>query len=673
MKRILSSVVLLITAVFCFATPRTADEALLEAHRFIKTSPSFSMVSNMKLTLASDIAARTVGRHGMEMQVPAYYIVNIESGNGFVVISGDDRFVPILGFSTDGNVVEDKELPDGLFYWLGFLSDEMAAAVNNGYADIPAKDMVNEYAESVEPLLTSKWGQTSPFNNKIPNYATGCVATGMAQVMNFWKYPVHGTGSHTHIYNNVYYTADFGVTTYDWANMKDTYGDKFDTKAQVDAVSTLMLHLGIATDMQWTKDNSGTPNMYSAYAFTKFFCYNPNLYCEGRDYLSLGAWKALVLEQLYTGHPLPYSGFTQESSGAGHYFVLDGYDAATNLFHFNWGWAGAYDGYFALSALEPGGEGQVGALTGTFNYNQQMFVDVQPTKCGEPTAHFDARDVYPVKMSGDKSNVIIRTIHLTNNTVSFTGSIGLAIYDEDGGLCNFIASSEPFPGNLLLGNSYTQEFDVKFNLSAVTDGTYTVCLAVQRDDMREKPFPVRAYYGHDTYYNMNINGSNVTFAKRNHEIDIEAVSAPILLDAPAEGTLYENSTAHFQVCIRNAASTEFYDEVGICIKKNRDSNPQFITTPCRLAPGEEKTVIVYGKVMCTPSSYKLCACYGDNGEYVYLTDESADVEVVDGIEPLVIGDEEDCILYTPAGVRIISDVDTPSGIYIRNKRLFLKK
>ena len=49
--------------------------------------------------------------------------------------------------------------------------------------------------QAVAPLITSRWRQTAPYNGLCPLVAgsnlsfTGCVATAMAQIMNYYKYP----------------------------------------------------------------------------------------------------------------------------------------------------------------------------------------------------------------------------------------------------------------------------------------------------------------------------------------------------------------------------------------------------------------------------------------------------------------------------------------------------
>lgn len=662
------------------AAPRTAKQALDVARQFAVGHTALRLSADSQLSLATCNSASMKRAKSLTEQHPDYYIVNLGENDGFVVVSGDDRFNPILGYTTQGHLAEGDQLPDGLEYWLDCLAGEMQTAMVDRAVDeafLTAQESAvvrttgaeDLYNRSVAPLVTTKWNQTAPYNNKIPNFATGCVATGTAQVMKYWNYPTQGIGSHTNGYFPAY-SADFGTTTYDWANMKDVYGGKYDTKAEVDAVSTLMYHLGVATDMRWTKDNSGTPNMYAGYALINFFGYNKNLYAEGRDYMSLGAWKALILQQLYSGHPLCYAGMTSATSGAGHFFVLDGYDAATGTFHFNWGWGGAFDGYFALTALNPGGEGQAGALSGSYNYYQQIFVNVQPEETGEYVAHFNADAVTPAANSCQKNAVVMRALHLSNDALGFTGTIGMALYKADGTLFSYVASPQTFPGNLNIGSSYSDAHDVPVDLKDVPDGTYTVCVAVQHQDHLETPYPVRAFYGKPTYYTLTISGSNASFAAQTDDIQLTDMAQPVILDDREPNTLYQNIVSNFLVTLKNSGASTFNDEAGVCIQKgSRDGSRQYITVPCTLLPGEEKTFIVTGKVLREPGEYKLIPCYGENGSYVVLG-QSLEITIGEEITGIHAADGlmATPVFYNMQGMRMSH---TPQkGLYILNGKKY---
>lgn len=57
----------------------------------------------------------------------------------------------------------------------------------------------------------------------------------------------------------------------------------------------------------------------------------------------------------------------------GHSFILDGSDG--EMYHFNWGWGGLNNGYFSLSALNPG-DG--------YNYTSEQFIiyNIKPNEGG---------------------------------------------------------------------------------------------------------------------------------------------------------------------------------------------------------------------------------------------------------------------------------------------------
>lgn len=692
MKKVLSTLAVTACAMLVSAAPRTADDALKIARQFLSSTPSFLSMNTMKLSLSNSISSKAKLRGGVVTETaPAYYVVNIENNNGFVVVSGDDRFEPVLGYATSGSLEENEQLPDGLNYWLGFLTEEMNAAIANGYEASSAKAQRRASSSvftSVEPLLTTKWGQMEPYNNKIPMFATGCVATGMAQVMKYWNYPQKGTGSHTHsAYTS--FSADFGATTYDWANMLDEYGvsnDPFgDDPKNIDAVATLMYHLGIATDMRWTADNSGTPNMYAAYALTKYFGYNKYLYAESRDQLSTGAWKALIIDQLSSGHPLCYAGMSEENGGMGHFFVLDGYDANTGLFHFNWGWYGRYDGYFSISSLAPGGEGEAGAVTGSYNYAQQMFVDVQPTEVYNPTARFDATEVKPRANKFDGKQAIFQTYNLGNSTVDFKGSIGLAIYNLDGSLKTYVPAKQNFPGPLGLGSNYNGLAEFSISLSDIEYGTYNVSLCVKNDSYPDKLFPVRPNYGNTSQYKMTLWADtvwsehmiyeNTAFEAITPEYNVEGVSAPVVANAKELATVYENVPATFTLKVKNTGSAEYYDEVGVVIQRSdRDSQRQYITVPCQLAPGEEKEVMVRGTVLRTPGSYSIIGCYTTGGAYSTIGNSTTITikDEADAIESVAVAKKDNAI-YTIGGLRVNSTSNLAKGIYIQNGKKFIVK
>ena len=672
MKRILLSISLLLTACCIEAETRTAEQALAVAQQFVSNSTTFGRARSVDVTLAPKAAVGPKLLKGIVPSLaPAYYIYNVKD-QGMVIVSGDDRFTDILGYSESSCISGEQELPDGLQYWLSFLSEEMSAAIEAGYnparAAAPAS---TDMTESVAPLLTSKWNQNAPYNDKLQGYMTGCVATGTAQVMNYWKYPASGKGSHQGAYAPGF-SADFSSTKYDWAHMLDTYGTGWETKQEVDAVATLMLHVGVATDMRWGKDQSATPNNFAAFALQNYFGYNKNLYIESRDHMSLGAWKSLLVQQLQTGHPLCYAGMSSKTgSSAGHFFVCDGYDASNGKFHFNWGWAGSYDGYYAVTALEPG-TGGIGAGAGQFNYYQSIFVNVQPEECGEYQAHFDAITVTPSGSS--KSKVKVATTGLTNNnTYNFAGTFGLAVYNADGTFHKYIPSATTLPlTGFNIGSAYSVEYSYEVNASDVAAGTYTICAAVW-SDRDQKVFPIRANYINATYYTMTVSGSNVAFSPLSNQPNLTLTSVS-LVNSPLENTLFQNFLTHFRLVITNNSATEFNDEVGVQFEQSR-SKKGIISMPVVIAAGETKAIDLYGTMPTTVNlgSVSVKAVYGYDGTFTTLGN-TLSATVMSKDEAVSVGSiptdaSQQATRYNLSGRRV---ADNEKGIIITNGKKYLK-
>lgn len=509
MKKFLSFIAVLAITIVTQAAPRTAEEALRIAQSFITEVPSLANGKSVRLSLATTIHAETRLRNAATGESsPAYYICSIGENNGFVVVSGDDRFKEVLGYTTSGNA-DSAEMPDGLKYWLDVLAREMHAALENSSSEASVSTTTideNSYntLTSVTPLVKTKWNQSAPFNDLCPmttdgRAVTGCVATGMAQIMKYHEAPTKGIGSHTNAYFSSC-TADFGNTVYDWANMCNEYGATA-TDAQKNAVATLMYHCGVATDMRYTAYDSATPSIYAGMALVNYFGYNPNMHYEGRDYMSAEAWKALLVSELQDGRPLMYWGMTGETSGAGHFFVCDGYDAATGLFHFNWGWGGTYDGYYELSALEPG-TGGIGAGTGEFNYFQSILVGLQPEAMGEYESHFEMKTFAPAKTTMNQGAVMeFKITEFSNNAINFTGKIGFAVF-KDGELFKILSMGN-VPGTLPLGAYYPEHsMSCKFD-SSFSAGTYQICLIAQNEGQEGFDI-IRAYYTNTTIWNAEV-------------------------------------------------------------------------------------------------------------------------------------------------------------------------
>ena len=376
MKNI-KSVFLLISFLFLsyslHAVQISREGALSIAQNYYGSKVATGLRSGVALSLVYSETG-TIESRSLKKEVPFYYIFNAAEGKGFVIVSGDDVFKPVLAYSEKGSINPDK-IPDNVKYFLKGYKKEMSYVLENPDLLKVAKEDVNSLVSpslrslnsDVSPLLGNiAWDQGDPFNLQCPisplnseRTVTGCVATAMAQVMKYYSWPTTGTGSHSYSTNidgsssSTSLTADFGNTTYVWSNMTDTYSGASNT-VQKNAVAQLMFHCGVSVEMDYGSPSGDGGSAASAnnggIALKTYFGYDADIQAYNRDYIEIAPWMDKIKTELNEGRPVIYSG--QSSTSGGHAWVCDGYDAS-DLFHMNWGWGGYANGYFSLSTLKP--------------------------------------------------------------------------------------------------------------------------------------------------------------------------------------------------------------------------------------------------------------------------------------------------------------------------------
>ena len=332
-----------------------------------------------------------------------FYIFSTE--NSFVVVSADDRVMPILAYSDDFPFVTE-EMPANISYWMNSLNDEIQYVIDN---DIAASKEIEsdwdnlkngvkpepEQRSFVAPLVVTHWDQNVPYMNMCPGGSVaGCVATAMAQLMKYWEWPHKGEGSHSYEENDYgTISVNFANTIYDWDNMI-AKPDATSTQAQQNAVATLTYHCGVSVNMDYSPQGSGAYPSDIEYALETYFDYDTTLHDAYKEYYSDMQWKNMLKSELDAARPVLYSGW--DVNGAGHCFVCDGYDE-NDYFHFNWGWGGYCDGYFAIGLLNPG-TGGTGSGSGVYNENNYILVGVVPnvpsiSSPSDVVAEVDGHDV----------------------------------------------------------------------------------------------------------------------------------------------------------------------------------------------------------------------------------------------------------------------------------------
>lgn len=318
----------------------------------------------------------------------------------FVLVSGDDRAIPLLAYSFN-SPFGIKQMPSHVLAWIQdydqqleairvceISQDESVAALwQRLESGLPLDALL---PTAVSPMLTTTWDQYPYYNSQCPydddagEYTlSGCVATATAQVMKFWNHPVTGRSSHSYV-DPTYGTqsADFASTNYQWTQMPTALSAS-STSEEVAAVAQLMYHIGVAVEMQYgTLGGNGSGSAaYGSMAYPSaqsalvtYFGYQPTIHYIRRQDYSGSEWIQTLSDELDAGHPILYSG---ADPTAGHAFVLDGYDANAN-FHINWGWGGYCDGYYTMGSLNPSSGGAGGNATYTFNMRNVAVVGIVP-------------------------------------------------------------------------------------------------------------------------------------------------------------------------------------------------------------------------------------------------------------------------------------------------------
>ena len=358
--------------------------AMAIAHSYLtKNSPRHMLgVSTAQPQLTMVLEAKS------KSQATDYYVFNNGTTNGYVIVAGDDRAVPVLGYSDEGSF-DPANVPDGLQCMLDMYAHEMDYLRTHDSALQAEPSLAHNPA--VKPLMKSNWDQKEPYNRLCPEYyenghpvgnsATGCVATAGAQVMYYYRWPNQGEGHVT--YQSGEYTIDREFDNfYEWDNMLDNYVQGKYTEEQGDAVATLVYDAGVACGMQYGKSSGSTPHRMMN-AMRNNFKYDKSIRLVLRGTKTLTEWEQLIFNELNNARPVIYSGFTQNG---GHTFVLDGYNA-DGYFHFNWGWSSHSNGYFLITALNPRDQG-TGSYEGGYNSSQSIVINAFPDKGGAAPSNY---------------------------------------------------------------------------------------------------------------------------------------------------------------------------------------------------------------------------------------------------------------------------------------------
>ena len=487
-------------------------QACSKAQQFVRNNSRLKNLSATDLQLAYTQANDADNTNSL-------YVFN-NASNGFVVVAADDCVDAILGYS-DAGAFDPLNIPPGLQTMMNEYSKEIRYATDNNLT--PSATYTTASRTSIAPLLKTKWGQSTPFNNMCPENGnggrcvTGCTATAMAQVMKHHNWPPKGTGSHS--YNtpingvSTEVSADFSTATYDWNNMLNVYGSGT-TETQCNAVAQLLFHCGAATDLGYGT-TSGAATLKVQKALANYFGYDKSVKFTLREFYSIEGWNNLIYNELANNRPVHMAGYNQS---AGHAFVCDGYDK-DGYFHFNWGWCGLDDGYFKLSALNPTEQGIGGSEDG-YSSGIEIVYNIKPDEGGSPTIEGAVYgnflpDIYTIEAGAAPTIKFALTGYFTANIYSTWNLIKLGLIAVNNETAAETYINSDIYTNILTGYYYSLNNGMKVLSTDIRqslgNGTYTVYPAVY-DYSYKRINKAFVQYGRVPYLNLVVKDGALTFS-----------------------------------------------------------------------------------------------------------------------------------------------------------------
>lgn len=359
MKRIALSLILAILSLPLLADSVSSQRARIVADRFMAADGT--RAGNVVLSGSFDTQAHLMATRSAEE--PAFYVFN-RPGGGFVIISGDDAFGPVLAYSYTGSFPTDTYIPTNLRGWMEDMafsigdirSEHLTASteVAQRWAayEQPTTRAGIRRAEPVKYYATATWSQSAPYNLFCPNIGgslavTGCVATSIGILMHYYKYPTRASKT-IPSHSGTGYTMPSRTPNYDyqWDKMLMIYtGDGYTTE-EAEACARLLADIGQVGQLDYGVESTGGQTAEVLGLMTEYFGYDKGLVNESRYYYTDDEWAAKLKKEL-DQRPLSYTG---RSESGGHAFVMDGYDT-DGLFHMNWGWNGSRNGYYGINAF----------------------------------------------------------------------------------------------------------------------------------------------------------------------------------------------------------------------------------------------------------------------------------------------------------------------------------
>ena len=425
---------------------------------------------------ASEVAAHLTAK-GLSPQLDCkwvatesmpFYAFDIGEEKGFVLVAGDDRIAPILGYSDNGHF-DWNEMPIALRNWLEACHGHLASmeGIGNGEPAYSPARVMEEPRNAIAPLLSSNWSQQEPYYNSCPQVSdelcnTGCAATAMAQLVYFYRANCVKTiqaeikpytcATNWPNYGKISVPGVAKGTPIDFDHMLDNYmgGESEEEKK---AVADLMFYCAASISTEFIPPSRGassaSPSVLPS-ALKKYFGFSKECCFKERGAYSITQWEEMIYNEVKQGRPVVYMGRAESAS---HSFIVDGFDGDL-LYHVNWGWGGLYNGYYNLSLLSA----VEGSTANGFTMSQGALIGAQPSFEGEVLPTLSA---YNLTLSGSILGYTVK--NYTDGTDYFKYGIGTVL--QDGTLLMLMGSIN----YVMLADRNTQVISLSFTGADLAD------------------------------------------------------------------------------------------------------------------------------------------------------------------------------------------------------------
>ena len=377
MKNSILFIILITASSWCLSaqTAVTIEESRRAAVNFAQRYLNYPTIDNTQIDTVVEYVS------GPDLRMREVVFDNKLS----VVLSSWKNCLPVLMYTTEGGKLlsDTVSIPEGLKYFIrgysfsiGYMVDSLRRQEEHPqWSELldTLEDVIYSPNTVYGPLLSTKWGQeeanfgsceaynhyveetndscqcSNIYGRKCP---AGCVATAMAQIMNYWKYPIFRPNR---------------MEPYDWCNMPDELRinyisggvivENLNFENERNAIARLMKDCGDAADMDYCfsrKCQSYSTPQKARNALVNTFGYHPDAVRHLRSSYSTNNWKAMVIGNITSGMPVLYAGVslpTTQYNWNGHAFVCDGYNSATDMFHFNFGHLGVGNAWCNIDSI----------------------------------------------------------------------------------------------------------------------------------------------------------------------------------------------------------------------------------------------------------------------------------------------------------------------------------